>query len=99
MPKVKTNLTRRHFLSNQAFGIGGLAFASLMQQDGLYAAPQKPPLQRRQFDLKPRAGQDAPKANAMISMFMQGGPSQVDLLDPKPLLNNCLLYTSDAADE
>ena len=87
MSKVKTNLTRRHFLSNQAFGIGGLAFASLMQQDGLFAAPQKPPLQRRQFDLNPRAGHDAPKANAMISMFMQGGQSQLDLLDPKPLLN------------
>mgnify|MGYP002879434264 CR=1 FL=1 len=93
MPKVKTNLTRRHFLSNQAFGIGGLAFASLMQQDGLYAAPQKPPLQRRQFDLKPRAGQDAPKANAMISMFMQGGPSHMDLCDPKPELTRQHLKT------
>ncbi|MDB5385086.1 MAG: hypothetical protein JWM11_732, partial [Planctomycetaceae bacterium] len=27
------------------------------------------------------------KAKAMISMFMQGGPSHVDLLDPKPKLN------------
>ena len=38
--------TRRHFLSQQAFGLGGLALASLMKQDELRAAPPKPLLQR-----------------------------------------------------
>src|SRR5690606_39587649 len=28
-----------------------------------------------------------PKAKAMISLFMMGGPSQMDLFDPKPMLN------------
>jgi hypothetical protein len=81
-----THLTRRHFLSQQAFGLGGLAMASLMQQDGLFAAPAKPPLQRRAFDLVPRPPVQQPQATAMISMFMQGGPSHMDLCDPKPQL-------------
>jgi hypothetical protein len=60
--------------------------ASLMQQDGLFAAPAKPPLQRRAFDLVPRPPVQQPQATAMISMFMQGGPSHMDLCDPKPQL-------------
>jgi hypothetical protein len=38
------------------------------------------------FDLKPRATQHAPKAQAVIQLFMNGGPSQMDLFDPKPML-------------
>ena len=38
------------------------------------------------MDLKPKPPHFAPKATAMISMFMHGGPSHVDLLDPKPEL-------------
>ncbi|MFP6667096.1 MAG: DUF1501 domain-containing protein, partial [Pirellulales bacterium] len=53
----------------------------------LQAAPVKPELARQSFDLLPRQPQQTPRATAMISMFMQGGPSQVDLMDPKPLLN------------
>ena len=81
-----TRFTRRDFLSQQAFGLGGLAMASLMKQEGLLAAPAKPPLQRRVFDLKPRSPVYRPQATAMISMFMQGGPSHMDLCDPKPEL-------------
>ena len=81
-----TRFTRRDFLSQQAFGLGGLAMASLMKQEGLLAAPAKPPLQRRVFDLEPRSPVYRPQATAMISMFMQGGPSHMDLCDPKPEL-------------
>ena len=81
-----THFNRRHFFSQQAFGIGGLAMASLMKQEGLRAAPAKPPLQRRAFDLEPRRPVYRPQATAMISMFMQGGPSHMDLCDPKPEL-------------
>ena len=81
-----SHFTRRHFLAQQAFGLGGLALASLLKQDGLLAAPTKPELQRRPFDLKPRPPVHEPQATAMISMFMQGGPSQMDLCDPKPEL-------------
>ena len=81
-----SHFKRRHFLARQAFGLGGLALASLLKQDGLFAAPAKPDLQQRPFDLKPRPPARQPQATAMISMFMQGGPSQMDLCDPKPEL-------------
>ncbi|MSV30853.1 MAG: DUF1501 domain-containing protein [Bryobacterales bacterium] len=38
-------------------------------------------------DLLPRAPHFSPKAKSVIFLFMPGGPSQVDLLDPKPILN------------
>ena len=88
-----SHLTRRHFLSRQAFGLGGLALASLMKQDHLLAAPPKPLLQQQQFDLEPRAAVHQPRATAMISMFMQGGPSHMDLCDPKPQLAKYHLKT------
>jgi hypothetical protein len=39
------------------------------------------------FDLKPKAPHFPGKAKAVIHLFMNGGPSQVDLFDPKPTLN------------
>ena len=39
------------------------------------------------YDLKPRAPHFAPKAKAVIHLFMNGGPSQMDLFDPKPVLD------------
>jgi len=83
-----SHFTRRHFLSQQAFGISGLALAWLLREDGVArAAPQKPVLERPSYDLKPRSPAAPPQARAMISMFMQGGPSHIDLCDPKPELN------------
>src|SRR5947209_1764621 len=78
--------SRRHFLSSSAFGLGGLGLAWLMKQDGLLAAPERPELEQKHYDLLPKKPHFQPTAKAMISMFMQGGPSQVDLFDPKPEL-------------
>jgi hypothetical protein len=39
------------------------------------------------YDLKPKAPPQKARATAMIDLFMFGGPSQMDLFDPKPLLN------------
>jgi hypothetical protein len=39
------------------------------------------------YDLLPRAPHFAAKAKSVIFVFLPGGPSQVDLLDPKPILN------------
>lgn len=78
--------TRRHFLQQQAFGLSGIALAWLMKQDGLLAAPPKPTLERPTYDLRPKPPAHPPQAKAMISMFMQGGPSHHDLFDPKPEL-------------
>ncbi len=67
-------------------GIGGLALAWLLREEGLLAAPIRPELEPRRFDLTPKPPHHPPRARAMISLFMQGGPSHLDLLDPKPLL-------------
>ncbi len=78
---------RRHFLAQGAMSLAPLAMSWAMQRDGLQAAPVKPELVRQSFDLLPKHPRKTPQATAMISMFMQGGPSQVDLMDPKPELN------------
>lgn len=92
-----THFSRRHFLEQQAFGLGSLALAWLMQQDAAQAAPAKPLLERPTYDLLPRSTPKTPQARAMISLFMQGGPSHIDLCDPKPELNKRHLqtYTGD----
>jgi hypothetical protein len=78
--------SRRHFLAGHAFGLGGLALAWLLGEDGLLAAPARPELEPPKYDLLPRPPHHPARARAMISLFMQGGPSHLDLLDPKPLL-------------
>ena len=82
-----SHFSRRHFVKQQAFGIGGVALSWLFNHDALRASPPKPLLDRPTFDLKPRSPLHPPQARAMISMFMQGGPSHIDLFDPKPELN------------
>ncbi|QDT91659.1 DUF1501 domain-containing protein [Gimesia algae] len=67
-------LNRRRFFATGASGLGTLALASLMKQDGLLGAEQ----QLAHF---------APRAKRCIYLFMEGGPSQMDLFDPKPRLN------------
>lgn len=77
---------RRHFLATSAMGIGSVALAWLLDQERLLGAPAKPELAPRSFDLLSKPPQHEPRARAMISMFMQGGPSHIDLFDPKPKL-------------
>ena len=79
--------SRRHFLATQSFSLSSLALAWLMERDGVAAAPSKPTLERPTYDLQPKQPHGEPRARAMISMFMQGGPSHVDLFDPKPELS------------
>jgi hypothetical protein len=78
--------TRRAFLERSAFGIGAFALADLLRRDGLLAGTPAKPGENLSLDLKARKPHFAPKATAMISLFMHGGPSHVDLLDPKPAL-------------
>ena len=79
--------SRRHFLYTSSFGLGTLGALHLLQQDGAFAAgPPKPPLEPEVFDLTPKPPHFAPKAKAMISIFLIGGPSQIDLFDYKPRL-------------
>jgi uncharacterized protein (DUF1501 family) len=83
---LRSHATRRHFLASQGVSLGGLALTWLLQQDAARAAPAKPALEKPVYDLKPRTPPSPPRARAMISLFMQGGPSHLDLFDPKPEL-------------
>jgi hypothetical protein len=78
--------SRREFLSRNALGVGSVALAWMLRQDRLLATPPGKPRGPLSFDLKSKSGPLVPRARAMISLFMHGGPSHVDLLDPKPEL-------------
>lgn len=83
--------SRRHWLHSSSFGLAGIAAAMLLNEEGLLAEEgplrmAKPDLEPRVFDLTPKQPNFEPKAKAMISMFMIGGPSQIDMFDPKPEL-------------
>ena len=75
-------LTRRDFLTSTASGLGLLALASMFRESGLLAADAQPT-----NPFAPSAPHFAPKAKACIFIFMEGAPSQMDLFDPKPRLN------------
>jgi hypothetical protein len=79
--------TRRALLANTAFGVGAMALAQLLRDEGLLADTTKKPGENLPLNLDHRPPHFAPRATAMISLFMHGGPSHVDLLDPKPELS------------
>jgi hypothetical protein len=66
-------------------GLGTMALTSLLSRD-VYGAEAEPAV-GGVFDLKPRKPHFEPKAKAVIHLFMNGGPSQMDLFDPKPVLD------------
>lgn len=73
--------SRREFLATSANGIGALALGALLTQEGVIsAAPAADPL-------APRAPHFPGRAKNCIFIFMEGAPSQMDLFDPKPKLN------------
>jgi hypothetical protein len=75
--------SRRHFLAQSSMSVSSLALAWMLQKDA-QAAPQKPAFETPVYDTKPKLAQEEPQAKAMISLWMQGGPSHHDLFDPKP---------------
>jgi hypothetical protein len=86
-PSLPSLLNRRHFLSRSGMGVGSIALACLLRQENLLAESKMVDLEKRSFDLLPKKPHFAPRAKAMISLFMQGGPSHMDLFDPKPELD------------
>ncbi len=75
---------RRRFLRTSACGLGSIALADLIQGNAL--ARNRPTANHGTVDpLQPRAPHFTPKAKSVIFIFMAGGPSQIDLFDPKPL--------------
>jgi hypothetical protein len=68
-------------------GIGGLALSWLLDREGLLGKSVKKEHMAQAHNLLPKRPHHEPRAKAMISLFMQGGPSQIDLCDPKPMLD------------
>src|SRR5687768_17245895 len=84
--------TRRHFFGQAATGIGTAALASLLNSQLFAAAPtQGASLEGRGGVLK--ATHFAPKAKRVIYLFMSGAPSQLDLYDYKPKMQE--MYDKD----
>jgi len=76
--------SRRDFLTSTRSGIGLLALAALLRDDGLLAAEASPDAGN---PLTPKASHFAPRAKNCICIYLEGAPSQIDLFDPKPKLN------------
>jgi hypothetical protein len=77
---ILPSTNRRLFLRQSALGLGGIALSSLLGGEGASRAdnPFKGILDKPHFPAK---------AKRIINLFMAGGPSQLDLFDHKPLLN------------
>src|SRR5262245_24480074 len=80
------DITRRHFFRDCRVGLGSMALASLMGGSSLRAAPAASATDRAINPLAPRDGHHPAKAKRVIFLFMAGGPSQLELFDPKPKL-------------
>lgn len=72
-------LTRRHFFSRAATGLGVAALASLLNEEVAAAPGADAPG-------SPRLPHFAPRAKRVIYLFQSGGPAQMDLFDYKPKL-------------
>jgi hypothetical protein len=72
---IQVPRTRREFLTHSGGGFGALALSSLLSAPGRAA---QGPAGRAHLP---------PRARSVIFLFMEGGPSHLDLFDPKPLLN------------
>lgn len=74
-PHLGTTLSRRAFFQSSAMGLGGIALGSLLSRQSSAATTAK-------------MGPHFPaRAKHVIFLHMTGGPSHVDLFDPKPVLN------------
>ncbi|HEV3263352.1 MAG TPA: DUF1501 domain-containing protein [Gemmataceae bacterium] len=79
---ISRAITRRTFLGHSTSCLGGLALASLLN-GSLFGAEAEPA--GRSFGALPLL-HFAPRAKRVIYLFMSGGPSHIDLFDPKPKL-------------
>src|SRR6516165_1510419 len=82
LPHVPRFQSRREFLFKAGGGFGALALASLLQRDGLIAGESV----AKAGPFAPKAPQFKPKAERVLFLFMEGGPSHLDTFDPKPEL-------------
>lgn len=75
-------MSRRQMLAQAANGFGAVALSSILAESGLFAAPDAGPAS----SLTSKPTHFPAKAKHIIFLYMDGGPSQVDTFDPKPML-------------
>lgn len=86
------NAQRRQFLTSTASGIGLAALGSMLSRDGSLCQAAEPPASAAPMQglvnaLAERAPHFAPRAKNCIFLLQAGAPSQLDLFEPKPKLN------------
>ena len=82
-------MSRREMLRRAGLGFGSWALLDLLTHDGFAAdkhGAEAPVSGLAPNPLAPRQPHFAARAKSVIFLFMQGGPSQIDTFDPKPLL-------------
>ncbi len=91
-PLSHSPVTRRQWFHHAGQGMQAAALTWLLGND--LFSPNRArandiaqPAAEKFYDLKPRRPAGEPRAKSVIHLFMNGGPSQMDLFDPKPELN------------
>ncbi len=79
----ETSISRRQLLQGSGLGLGSLALRYLLDSTAAAAPLRSRPAA---FDLLPKQPPRRPRAKAVILLMQNGGPSQMDLFDPKPAL-------------
>ncbi|HZL90863.1 MAG TPA: DUF1501 domain-containing protein, partial [Pirellulaceae bacterium] len=94
--EFKQNLTRRHFFAAGSHLLGGAALATLAAQSGLNVATAAELASGRKLTDVKTLQHFPGKAKHVIYLHMVGGPSQMDLYDYKPVMNEW--YDKDLPD-
>ena len=82
--RTQIDLSRRELLTRVGCGFGLLALSDLLTAETQAATTQGPDRSAQLYAV--RSSHHAPRAKRVIFLFMPGGPSHVDLFDPKPRL-------------
>src|SRR5262245_29007590 len=77
-------ISRRALLQQSGLGFGSLALTYMLNSQGALASSAKGA--QAGSGLRPRPGHFPARAKAVIQLVQNGGPSQMDLFDPKPEL-------------
>lgn len=85
LTEYQMHLNRRAFLSKTSLGLGAAALASILPGCGSKAISS---LESLSGERALNVTHFAPKAKRVIYLFQSGGPSQIELFDPKPVLTN-----------
>src|SRR5262245_36793706 len=83
LPHFERPASRRDFLTRAGGGLGMLALLSLLEEEGRGAAG---PSLRPADPLGAKKPHFPAPAKSVIWVFLDGGPSNLDLFDPKPEL-------------